>query len=93
MSGQWHGGKGSAPRPMSVSQAEYDSRWDAIFQRDLKKETDMNTQTETQVQESQGVACGCGRSPTGKCIGWHGLSEEDFRIKLAEFHAPKPEQA
>jgi hypothetical protein len=23
--------------------------------------------------------CGCGRSPTGKCIGWHGLTEEAFR--------------
>ena len=33
------GGKGSKPRPFSVSQAEYDSRWDAIFQRDLKEET------------------------------------------------------
>ena len=22
--------------------------------------------------------CGCGRSPTGKCIGWHGLSEEQL---------------
>ena len=20
--------------------------------------------------------CGCGRSPNGKCIGWHGLTEE-----------------
>jgi hypothetical protein len=29
--------------------------------------------------------CGCGRSPTGKCIGWHGLSEEVFREKLAEY--------
>jgi hypothetical protein len=28
------GGKGSAPRPYSVSQQEYDSRWDAIFGRD-----------------------------------------------------------
>ena len=27
--------------------------------------------------------CGCGRSPIGKCIGWHGLSEEQFREKLA----------
>ena len=25
------GGKGSAPRPFSVSQAEYDSKYDAIF--------------------------------------------------------------
>ena len=32
------GGKGSKPRPYSVSQAEYDSRWDAIFGRDLKDE-------------------------------------------------------
>jgi len=22
--------------------------------------------------------CGCGRSPTGKCCGWHGLSEEMY---------------
>jgi hypothetical protein len=29
--------------------------------------------------------CGCGRSPTGDCIGWHGLSEEMFREKLAEY--------
>jgi hypothetical protein len=23
--------------------------------------------------------CGCGRSPTGKCIGWHGLSEDMYQ--------------
>jgi hypothetical protein len=28
------GGKGSKPRPFSISQEEYASRWDAIFQRD-----------------------------------------------------------
>ena len=22
--------------------------------------------------------CGCGRSPTGKCIGCHNLSEEEY---------------
>ena len=32
------GGKGSKPRPFSVSQHEYDNRWDAIFGRDLKEE-------------------------------------------------------
>jgi len=32
------GGKGSKPRPFSVSQDEYDKRWDAIFQRDLPKD-------------------------------------------------------
>ena len=28
------GGKGSSPRPFSVTQAEYEARWDAIFGRD-----------------------------------------------------------
>ena len=28
------GGKGSKARPFSVSQQEYDNRWNAIFQRD-----------------------------------------------------------
>jgi hypothetical protein len=31
------GGKGCKPRPFSVSQDEYDNRWDMIFQRDLPK--------------------------------------------------------
>ena len=30
----WHGGKGSSPRPYSVTQEEYDNRWEAIFGRD-----------------------------------------------------------
>ncbi len=38
MTGTWHGGKGSAPRPKSVSEEEYANRWDAIFCRDLDKE-------------------------------------------------------
>ncbi len=25
--------------------------------------------------------CGCGRSPTGDCIGWHGLTEELYQHK------------
>ncbi len=33
------GGKGSKPRPLSVSEAEYATRWDAIFGRD-KSEPD-----------------------------------------------------
>jgi hypothetical protein len=38
----------------------------------------------TENQEAFGK-CGCGRSPTGKCIGWHGLSEGEYREKLAEW--------
>ena len=36
--------------------------------------------------------CGCGRSPTGKCIGWHSLSEEDYKKKLAEYEAKNQNQ-
>jgi hypothetical protein len=35
---EWHGGKGSKPRPYSVSQDEYDKRWDAIFGKDLPED-------------------------------------------------------
>jgi hypothetical protein len=34
-----------------------------------------------------GVPCGCGRSPTGKCIGWHGLTEEKYQEELAKYEA------
>lgn len=30
-----------------------------------------------------GVPCGCGRSPSGFCNGWHGLSEEQYQQELA----------
>ena len=33
-----NGGKGSKPRPYSVSQDEYDKRWDAIFGKDLPED-------------------------------------------------------
>ncbi len=33
--------------------------------------------------------CGCGRSPTGKCIGWHNLSEEEFKKKLEIYNKTK----
>ena len=32
------------------------------------------------------MSCGCGRSPTGKCIGWHKLTEEQYRQKLADYN-------
>ena len=30
--------------------------------------------------------CGCGRSPTGMCKGWHGLSDEEYQKKLDEYN-------
>lgn len=26
--------------------------------------------------------CGCGRSPTGKCMSWHGLDEAAYKHQL-----------
>jgi len=39
----------------------------------MKKETNMEQ-----------VKCGCGRSPTGFCIGWHNLSEEAYKRLLED---------
>lgn len=45
------GGKGSKPRPYSVSDLEYATRWDAIFNRD--SETDKSTRNNQETQEAQ----------------------------------------
>ena len=33
--------------------------------------------------------CGCGRSPTGQCLGWHALTEEEYQAKSAEYELAK----
>ncbi len=38
-------GKGSRPRPFSVTQQEYDQRWDAIFGRDLKDDEENSSES------------------------------------------------
>ena len=68
------GGKGSSPRPFSVSQEEFANSFEKIFG---KKDEDMQVRVE-EIEEDIG-RCGCGRSPTGKCIGWHGLSEDMYK--------------
>lgn len=37
--------------------------------------------------------CGCGRSPTGKCIGWHTLTEEVFQEKLTEWNQSQMDES
>ena len=32
------------------------------------------------------MPCGCGRSPTGECIGWHSLTEEEYQEKLNQWN-------
>jgi hypothetical protein len=64
-------GKGSRARPFSVSQDEFASNFEKIFGK-----KDMQVRVKENSEEFG--KCGCGRSPTGKCIGWHGLSESEF---------------
>ena len=33
------------------------------------------------------MSCGCGRSPTGECIGWHDLTEEEYQVALEEYNS------
>ena len=71
------GGKGSKPRPFSVSQDEFANSFEKIFG---KKDKDMQIRVKENPEEFG--KCGCGRSPTGKCIGWHGLSEDMYKHQL-----------
>ncbi len=48
------GGKGSKPKPISVSDQEYAARWDAIFNRD--SETDKPTRNNQETQQVQEFA-------------------------------------
>ena len=73
-----HGGKGSSPRPLSVSYEEFSNSFETIFGK--KK-----MQVRVKENADEVGKCGCGRSPTGKCIGWHGLSQEAFKEKLEEY--------
>jgi hypothetical protein len=40
--------------------------------------TEINMQVRVKEDSREFGRCGCGRSPTGKCIGWHGLNEEQL---------------
>ena len=51
------GGKGSSPRPYSVSQDEYDKRWDAIFRRDGLEDAAPSTSEPEQIE----FHCTCGK--------------------------------
>ena len=38
MTEQWHGGKGSRPRPYGVDKKQFDDNWDRIFGKKEKKD-------------------------------------------------------
>jgi hypothetical protein len=39
---------------------------------------------QVRVQEKIG-SCGCGRSPTGDCCGWHALTEDEYKAAKDQF--------
>lgn len=47
------GGKGSKPRPMSVSDVEYALRWDMIFARDKPVNADAEAALQQMVAENE----------------------------------------
>jgi len=53
MSSKSDGGKGSSPRPFSVSQDEYNKRWDAIFQRDEVTGRDLEEEATEEVEDEE----------------------------------------
>ena len=72
-------GKGSRPRPYSVSQAQFGNNYDTIF----SKEKEMQVRVP---EEGKKIGtCGCGRSPTGDCCGWHGLTEDQYKAALEKY--------
>jgi hypothetical protein len=78
------GGKGSRARPFSVPLKTFDEHWDNIF----KKDKEMQVRA---TQEGKIGTCGCGRSPTGDCIGWHGLNEQQLKEAQEKYQAQQTE--
>ena len=69
--------KGSKQRPTDLK--KFSANYDLIFRKDKDMQVKVQENTEDIGK------CGCGRSPTGKCIGWHGLNEEQYQQKLEEY--------
>jgi len=63
---------------MSVTRKTFDNNWDRIFK---KEENSM----QVKVNDKKIGSCGCGRSPTGNCIGWHGMNEQQLAEAKAKW--------
>jgi hypothetical protein len=90
-------GKGSRPRPYSVSQDQFAANYDAIFGKKSKADPSVinaydderlvsKYDKENQLETTKTGTCGCGRSPTGNCCGWHGLSQADYEQALETYN-------
>lgn len=48
------GGKGDKPRPLSISQEEFDAKWDAIFNKPIKeKDGSFTVNVDVENQDAQ----------------------------------------
>ena len=54
----------------------YRDNYDNIFRKD---------KVTPKVEDMKKGTCGCGRSPTGDCIGWHGLTEDAYKAALEQY--------
>ena len=45
------------------------------------------------VEQMKKGTCGCGRSPTGDCCGWHALSEAQFQDRKELYETGKADLA
>jgi hypothetical protein len=83
------GGKGSKPRPFSVPREVHGANHEAIFGKYippyLRNRTEETMQVRVKENTNEFGKCGCGRSPTGKCIGWHGLNEDQYKEALEKY--------
>jgi hypothetical protein len=59
-----------------TSSKAYNDNYDAIFRKN---------KVTPKVEDMKKGTCGCGRSPTGDCIGWHGLSEDAYKKALEDY--------
>ena len=76
---------GDAIQTKNASQS-YRDNYDNIFRKD--KVTPAVQENTEEIGK-----CGCGRSPTGKCIGWHGLTEDEFAARLEAYQTGKVDLA
>lgn len=61
----------------------YRDNFDNIFRKDKEMQVRVKENPE------EFGKCGCGRSPNGKCIGWHGLTEEEYADRKEKYETGK----
>jgi len=45
------------------------------------------------VEQMKKGTCGCGRSPTGDCCGWHSLTEDAYAQRKEDYETGKVDLA